>query len=1424
MEIIKKLSLNKDYQNVDNGSLVFAKNMRVSDDYSYLTNDYGFIDSIIVEEGETNPLVDKSIVGVIPCDRELVVFASDGNNSYIFRFEEINIIVNDDIKETRLNLKSSFSSNDNDTNGWHYKGGVITGTYTYNVEHQLIIAFSEYDSNYKIPLKVINLDTYDNNISEDKLTPAPEVPVANLAFNSYIKTAGIPNGVYYFFIRYKISNDNYTNWFPIGGVYYALRRENTIIIRHQYNTKSSTEKNNVYSCTEVVRGINNVSKDSNRSFNFTLNLSNSTLYNECQIAYILQKENANFGRIWKSFDINNTNSITFNFDAKFKEEIGVDDLLSNSFQLYNTKHLASYEGRLYIANYEETNYNQELANAVDNVTLLFNRPVNSSPLGAHSGTFNEKNSDTVNLVTFKISVTDEWAAEASINLEPIYITAPVGTRYIRIGDYTALKDFINKASVWRINTIPEWDSRNAQNSKIISGSTTNQLEIMPLGGLYAALPATTIDNCIGQTTLFQHFYRNESGLTFVDACPDADYVCLNARYKYTGAIIPDEAVAYFRKYSFTIEAVDLSVSVEPGSNGQVNQDDVVGDYVSNTEHAIGTFMPGEYYQFFIHFVRKDGTYTNGYKIPRSNISFTSTINEVRGGAENNNDYVEKLAFQSNVVAITLSAQCSSIPEGFVGYFISYAKPETTVLYQAYCLGAINTYGSVVGMFGGQRDNQELNAHLRGFKASDVESGLINYNVTNIVRANDLYNGSSLKEITVNEMGIMMSGGGTIVAGNSVSAYNSDGKIVAYIDQQDIPFGLYYAYNKVNSSHIYVDEDKELIRLGDIVTDTSLHEFLSMDSNYPSYIVKDECVRIIGVHNFSDDGEVYMAGSWEGESPERIPDGSKYAELLTFERYSHFNLYAMSFKKEPAKVATVLGVGKRSHSVLSTIVKPNDLSDLVHLESAFIPNNLKAYKEYNQYYNYSPIKTNVIRRSDIISDESLETSWRMFRPNNYKVIHSDKGIITNIVGAGNVFLIHCEHTLLCIDRSQMLKTNDKVVQTAIPDTFEVEPMDLFTSQHGYGGLQIINAWCLNHYGYFFLDSDSRKLFNYDNNQINDLTGPIVKWFKDKKFKRANFLTDAKNNRIFIRLIYEDTSVLNTEEDTLVLSYYPELKSFVSIHDFDFGVNCSTKNNAYFLKQLPYSYVENNMIMIMSDTVRRSYYNSFSKPNMKFYHIAVYRETPNGQTISSASIVDIIFNYSYELIKSLESISYILSNESTHKPEDYNGYDWFGEITENDEVIAKLFDEDKYSGDVLRIYTDSTDSGILDIDINSLDKANKGENLNKEYETPLNDLSNAYKYPYYDKGIWNLNYFRNLINNNERTSALIQKAKEIILKKEGLTINDLSQEQLDKLEELAHNFVYSDQLSLIYGKYIVLRFIFYNDVPIKFENVIANLNRY
>lgn len=178
------------------------------------------------------------------------------------------------------------------------------------------------------------------------------------------------------------------------------------------------------------------------------------------------------------------------------------------------------------------------------------------------------------------------------------------------------------------------------------------------------------------------------------------------------------------------------------------------------------------------------------------------------------------------------------------------------------------------------------------------------------------------------------------------------------------------------------------------------------------------------------------------------------------------------------------------------------------------------------------------------------------------------------------------------------------------------------------------------------------------------------------------------------------------------------------------------------------------------------------------------------------VDIIFNSQYEVIKTLNNISYILNAII-----DDNNI-----ISIPEQVLNK-----EYSGDEIIIYTDKTNSGILDL---------KVDNINK---------FNDFKYPYLEKGRWQFNYFRNNITQKVTKKELENYVHYLRYNPTTRTyyIEKLSIDKLLKannVDDNNQNIDSSDNRSLIYGKYIVIRFIFDNNKRIKLETLDISLENY
>ena len=136
---------------------------------------------------------------------------------------------------------------------------------------------------------------------------------------------------------------------------------------------------------------------------------------------------------------------------------------------------------------------------------------------------------------------------------------------------------------------------------------------------------------------------------------------------------------------------------------------------------------------------------------------------------------------------------------------------------------------------------------------------------------------------------------------------------------------------------------------------------------------------------------------------------------------------------------------------------------------------------------------------------------------------------------------------------------------MPDLFEVEPIELFTSNHGYGGLQHSQAWTVNSNGYWFVDADNKRIYNFDNNHLTDLTSDILSWMNNVQIADAHMVTDFANARVIMCLAYYSEDVGDREHNQpgyITLSFNIISKKFVSLHDYKFNIGVNTKNHCYF----------------------------------------------------------------------------------------------------------------------------------------------------------------------------------------------------------------------------------------------------------------------
>lgn len=316
-------------QTVEEGGLVYARNMKLDND-GMLTSDYGFL--------EIETLSNKNIVGkIVGLDNCIYFFEHNrqNNTDNILEYDEVNKTIN------------TIPAN------WHYVGPdtSIVGYVSTNISGEKILTIGEYkESGSRIPLKHINLSYCATTDNESIYTQAPEVPMGNVSlYDTYAKT--IPNGVYVFFIRYKIRDGVYTNWFLCSNPIFS---------------GTSEKINTIQGGVQYI----NTHKDSAKSFILDVNFINDSAksnYSEFQLGFIINHDNATDARSWKSFPINSSRVY---FDYESVDEINIDDILQDTYELYNVGNVCNFRNKLYIANYTESDLNpKNVSNIIDSIRL-----------------------------------------------------------------------------------------------------------------------------------------------------------------------------------------------------------------------------------------------------------------------------------------------------------------------------------------------------------------------------------------------------------------------------------------------------------------------------------------------------------------------------------------------------------------------------------------------------------------------------------------------------------------------------------------------------------------------------------------------------------------------------------------------------------------------------------------------------------------------------------------------------------------------------------------------------------------------------------------------------------------------------------------------------------------------------------------------
>lgn len=1412
-DIVKGLNLNKNPKGVPNGSLIFAKNIKLDDDANNITNEEGLKSIVNLQKNDGN------IVGFINTDKEIIIF-TDANKIIRYK-EETNEIV-----YTNTN--------------WVYNGGKIHGTYNYNINNDLIIAIGEYDANINVPLKVINLDS--DISSSNKLQPiAPNVPIANLNLISNIPGNNIPNGIYYFFIRYEITKDTYTAWFPIGIPHYAINSRNKTIIDHYYDIKDYSAKHR----TTTYAKYNDVNKDYSYNFKFRIDIVGENYYNKYQIGFILQHDESTICRIWKTFNISVTEFV-FNYNGSVEEDI--NNMITNPFNCYNVKCLTNYDNRLYIANFIETNYNEDYSDFAKDVVT---KSIRKKLIG-------ENKNVSTSSYKYKYKLTYEGI------------------------DYTIILP--NEKTLVKITA-------NDDLCNIFSKMT---------GNVITAEQVKTLE-----TGLVDHYYKpvkfelNDYYLDFTKT----SNICLSDANGHNatidGTLIDNIGFGKSTEHAFDIKAVIYLYNITIKYEGKIEYN-TVSTIIGNDNR---TLIPNQVYSFYIHYVRSDGTYTNGIKIDNQakvtdnegndvldennkslpidtllkdvttlNIGTSKSIIVGTKSVESNNENDSKVNNPStytyincnnlktfdelaNVPVYEIMPNCIFYDIANFGYYVNYNNDK---LFKSRCgaqysvlktidgtipsqkqyrqgvgftnirvpkdfIGFFFTYEQVENINSYQAIVESFDNSKTKVRASDVETGKVNYN-GKIFIPQAVLNSDGTPHISTTPP-FLIENSNIVVSNYQASNENLDeldtvglnGGIVLSLqksktERDSVPNST--IGNVINlNRNIYTNKNKVLIPFGPIAyvgehEETDIFSYADnvdffassnstnfqntfpnnkvagMEFNYPGFYCQDRHLIYDRKTYIGDDGKVYDINSDDTIKSDITTSSEDYAKILSYNKFSTINLNALSIKKEPEILVGVLGKSTDSvHTkMVNKLIKPLNATDLIEYKNTFIESNPKLYTNINLNYKANENKHHIIRRSNTIKDENYYNSWKDFASDNYKIIDKQYGKINNIFGIENNFYIHTDNTILCINKDNTIKANNTDIQISTRDLFEGEPIEVLVGNHGFGGMQTEDSWCLNQIGYFYLDKDSKRIYIFNDNHLTDLTNDIIYLINNIDIDNAWFETDFKNNRVLTCIQYHTKEI---DKDYITISYDMRIKKWLSLHDYYFTKSLNTKNNCYFWGNEANNNIK-NIIYNVDKTILGDYKLLHNNTQLFPYYTINNKE---------CAIFDVIFNDNYLDSKTINSINYLINKVYNYRS--------------NDDRMAEPFmrnesfeDKTHYAGDLIRLYTDICDTENLDISVN----------------TEINQFD-EYKKPHYEKGYWEFNYFRNAINKLATETQLLKRLG-------AENKNQLTPEQQSKFEENLKKYIPSDNRSLLYGRYFVIRFIIDNNdnIPIRFETLSINYNSY
>lgn len=1106
------------------------------------------------------------IVGIIPCATELVIFTDENE---IYRYDE-------DTKE----LKRVDAV-------WKWQGGEVFGTYTYNILKNLIIAISERNTENLVPLKIINLD--DAMVeNEDAYTLDTAVPVPTILSESILKGNAIRRGTYIFYIRFGINDTDFSRWIDLGGIY-NITGDITNEKISSITVQMSAWKTENFIPTYFLEG-EGVKKSEMVEKAIQLNIQiDSTglrrVFKYYQIAYICTYEGGSEGISFPPAELDEgVVNYTINTNSSNKESIDTDSILNGigSFGIYNAKTLCNYGNRLYVANFKETTSRNKL--------------------------------DYIDTSKIRVGVynTDDREADSYGGK-----SMPVESEVYRFFIHYVRKDGSVTEGIL-INNRNGYDSNNnlkIYKIKLGSYTPTNKPPKVIYGDVDINTKMSEVKQMIEDT-------RNNPKYT--------DYSDNNV--KHTLSLIAMAEAEQIDYYYLNLDPIF-------DSNND-NSKTYLCTYTNNRGHRLfrtpykvngnfffdGIEMYEDFIGYFISYQKIESIVVAEGIMDRhmEDVGLLLNPSNQENGSIQQEYKGDVIQFYSDDMLVTKNAKRCNI-----AVYLHYIEFKIQNAPKAFSTG----------------DYRDVSEHITWGEGTNVSEGKYDYTTGDSKTDRAIHN----IPVGINtELQNGLAGIYYIVNQSIPTFYFTIGLRRQNITDRDSDlFKSVPVVKMLNvSQDIYFDtKPYNLIRLGktkyvDFKTSPKSNTYGSTTENYNVTgevgfgltLVYDRKGVVFGGswcpnYNPSISGKQYFQNSRNSNSDISYPRDVLHVNQIRYYKSFKYRRYQRDYEAIPASVVYTYNSTNGAQNIENIQLDPASAYNLYKIPEMFtdyLKSVLIAY-DPNALSQNIPMYDTYIRRSDIIQSESDVNAWRNFSPSAYKVIAENKGAITNIVGIGLYLIAHCEHSMFLFNRDSTLLTRDKDVQMYIPDAFDTDYQEVFTTERGYGGLQDYNAFICNEAGYIFFDRSKRKLYRFDEKKLNDLTDGIqsvIDLFLEKD-SDVNIGMDKENERILLSF--------TGEKYIYTFSYSLLSNNWISCHTHYATNYYNTKQHLYAINN------SSPNILVKLDNIDN---NSF----LNYGNFVIPSDKNPMFTKENQAIVDVTFNLEYDTVKLLNYIVYNLKKEN------------------------------------------------------------------------------------------------------------------------------------------------------------------------------------